>query len=41
MQRRREEFAPWPDEHLVIDSVRPLPDNVTRILRYIGRPDRT
>ena len=41
VQRRREEFAPWPDEQLVIDSVRPLPDNVTRILRYIGRPDRT
>lgn len=41
VQRRQEEFVPWPDEHLVIDSVRPLVDNVTRVLRYIGRPDRT
>lgn len=41
VQRRQEEFVPWPDEHLVIDSVRPLVDNVARVLRYIGRPDRT
>ncbi|HKA67742.1 MAG TPA: AAA family ATPase [Actinomycetes bacterium] len=40
VQRRRAEFVPWPEEHLVVDLVRPVPENVTRILRYIGRPDR-
>ncbi|HKE52512.1 MAG TPA: AAA family ATPase [Actinomycetes bacterium] len=40
VQRPRAEFVPWSDEHLVIDSVRPLLENLTRILRYLGRPDR-
>ncbi|MCI0689650.1 MAG: ATP-binding protein [Sporichthyaceae bacterium] len=41
IQRQRDKFVPWLDDHLVIDSVRPLADNVGRVLRYIGRPERS
>jgi len=34
--RRREEWEPWRDEHLVVDSIRPLEENITDALAFVN-----
>ncbi|MFI0511160.1 AAA family ATPase [Streptomyces sp. WSLK1-5] len=36
VERRREEFAPWADERLVLDSVIDLPRNIATALRFLA-----
>lgn len=35
--RRRDEWEPWPEERLVVDSVRALDENVAIALEFLGR----
>jgi predicted kinase len=35
VQLRREEFEPWPDERLRLDTTEDLPSNIARALRYV------
>lgn len=34
--RRRDEWEPWRDDRLVVDSVRPLEEDVTNALRFLN-----
>jgi len=36
VEARREGFAGWDDDRLVLDSVDPVPDNVRRVLAYVA-----
>lgn len=37
VEARREGFAGWDEERLVLDSVEPVADNVRRLMAYTGR----
>lgn len=37
VRARRAEWEPWPEDRLVVDSVRPLDDNVAQALTYLRR----
>jgi hypothetical protein len=36
VERRRDEWAPWNIEHLVVDAVRPLDVNLADALGYVA-----
>lgn len=38
VQRRREEFAPWADDKLTLDSMDPRESNLRVALEYLDRP---
>jgi predicted kinase len=37
VEQRSREFAPWTDDRLTLDSVRPREGNLSAALRYLGR----
>jgi predicted kinase len=39
VQVRRDEFEPWSDERLCLDTTQDLPSNIARVLRYVA-PER-
>ena len=41
VQRRRTEWAPWPEPHLTLDSTESVDANVRRALDYLNEPDDT
>ena len=36
VQRRRAEWEPWTDDHLVIDTMQDLDQNIADVLRFLG-----
>ena len=36
VERRREEWAPWTTDHLVLDAIAPLESNVAKALAYVA-----
>jgi predicted kinase len=35
VERVRSYYAPWPEEHLILDAINPLRANIDRALRYV------
>lgn len=38
VQRRAQQFAPWVEQRLVVDTVHPLDAVVLAVLKYVGKP---